>query len=281
MKKNYSKQFILFCSLFIFSYVETNAQQQCWTSVGSAGTVDEADLSTVDIISNDTRVNTSTTSATVDIRYNIVATAGLFGGECNVKFLTARYADNGTAAQVLIRLYTFNLTTGVSSMLVELNSNNPIYPQQTVAQAQTVSWDGNFNFSTNIYYIQVQLFKTGTGGNPLIRGLRICAAGVCFTGKDAPPGEEQLNAANGLVEQNTPNPFNKATAIKYSLPSKFGNAQIVITDKYGQTLKQINLSGSGKGTINLDGSTLPAGVYNYSLIVDGRVVSSKQMVLTK
>jgi len=83
------------------------------------------------------------------------------------------------------------------------------------------------------------------------------------------------------IEQNTPNPFNKATNIKYSLPDKFTNAQIIITDKNGKTLKQVNVSGSGKGTVNIDAATLSAGTYSYSLIIDGRIISSKQMVLTK
>ena len=279
MKKNFMKFTIPFFFLLIFSFEKTNAQQQCWTSVGSAGTVDEADLSTVAISSNTTAVSSATTSATIEIRYNIVATAGLFGGECNVKTLTARYADNGSSAQVLIRLYTFNIQTGVSATLVELNSNN--FPQSTVAQARSASYSGNFNFATNIYYIEVQLIKTATGGNPLIRALQICGAGICFDAMDTEHNAEKLNTESGYLEQNMPNPFNKATSIKYNLPSKFGKAQVIITDKYGQTLKQLNISDSGKGVLNIDASTFSAGVYNYALVVDGIVISSKQMVLTK
>jgi hypothetical protein len=277
MKKNFIKSIMPLFSLFIFSH--GNAQQQCWTSVGSAGTVDEADLNIVALSSNSTAVNSSTVSGIVDVRYNIVATAGLFGGECNTKFLTARYADNGSSAQVIIRLYTFNIKTGVSSTLVELNSNN--YVQQTTAQAQTVSWAGSFNFSTNIYYLEVQLIKTGQSGNPLIRGLQICAAGICRAATETDDKIGDLNSEHGYLEQNMPNPFNKATTIKYGLPQEFTNAHIVVTNAYGQTLKQINISEKGRGTVNIDASTFPAGTYNYALIVDERIISSKQMVLTK
>jgi len=278
MKKNFTNLIALF-SLFTFSYQQISAQQQCWTSVGSAGTVDEADLKIVAISSNTTAVNSATLAGTVDVRYNVVATAGLFGGECNAKFLTARYADNGSSAQVIIRLYTFNIKTGVSATLVELNSNN--FPQSNVAQAQTVSYNGSFNFSTNIYYIEVQLIKTGTSGNPLIRGLQICAAGICFNGITTEENMETLDQEHGFLEQNAPNPFNKSTTIKYSLPQKFTNAQIIITDKYGRAQRQMNISGSGKGTVNIDAGSLSAGIYNYSLVVDGKMISSKQMVLTK
>jgi len=88
-----------------------------------------------------------------------------------------------------------------------------------------------------------------------------------------------INGAS--LEQNMPNPFTNTTKINYTLPQKFTTAQILITDKNGKLLKQQSISGGSKGTINVDASTLVAGAYNYSLIVDGRVISSRQMVLTK
>jgi len=51
--------------------------------------------------------------------------------------------------------------------------------------------------------------------------------------------------------------------------------------KNGKQLKQLNLSGAGKGTIYVDASTLAFGAYNYSLYVDGKFVASKQMELLK
>ena len=71
------------------------------------------------------------------------------------------------------------------------------------------------------------------------------------------------------------------TTIKYNLPQKFINAQIVIADINGKLLKQVNVTTGGKGTVNIDATALSAGTYNYSLIVDGRVITSKQMVLVK
>jgi len=79
------------------------------------------------------------------------------------------------------------------------------------------------------------------------------------------------------LEQNIPNPFTHTTNIGYSLNQKFTTAQIVITDKNGKTIKAINVSGSGKGSLNVDASTLASGAYQYSLIVDGRMIDTKQM----
>ncbi len=94
--------------------------------------------------------------------------------------------------------------------------------------------------------------------------------------------QSYVTIADGtLLEQNIPNPFNSTTRINYTLPQKFANAQIIITDKTGKTLKAITISGSGKGTVNVDASTLSSGAYQYSLIVDGRLIDTKQMVLAK
>ena len=43
------------------------------------------------------------------------------------------------------------------------------------------------------------------------------------------------------LQQNIPNPFTHRTTIGYTLPQKFISAQIIITDKKGNTLKAINI----------------------------------------
>jgi hypothetical protein len=87
------------------------------------------------------------------------------------------------------------------------------------------------------------------------------------------------NAAS--LEQNVPNPFTNTTTIGYSLSNQFSSARIIITDKNGRQLKQININGASKGTITVDASTLSSGAYQYSLIVDGRLIDTKQMVLAR
>ncbi|CAN5774826.1 hypothetical protein BH10BAC2_BH10BAC2_39900 [soil metagenome] len=86
---------------------------------------------------------------------------------------------------------------------------------------------------------------------------------------------------NASLEQNMPNPFNRTTSIRYTLPQKFTSAQIVIADMLGKNIKQINLNVTGKGSLQVDASMLAAGTYSYSLIIDAKRISTKQMVLTK
>jgi hypothetical protein len=95
---------------------------------------------------------------------------------------------------------------------------------------------------------------------------------------------QTINISSASLEQNIPNPFDHTTIIHYTLPQFLNSgtsAQILITDNSGKTLKQVNISGAGKGSVNVDASTLSPGAYHYSLVVDGKVITTKQMVLAK
>jgi hypothetical protein len=86
---------------------------------------------------------------------------------------------------------------------------------------------------------------------------------------------------NASLAQNIPNPYNHSTSIAYNLPMSFSSAQIIVTDNMGKSLKTVNISGQRKGILNLDASSLSSGSYNYSLYVDGKLIDTKKMMLTK
>ena len=87
----------------------------------------------------------------------------------------------------------------------------------------------------------------------------------------------ESNAA--FLKQNTPNPYSVSTVIHFSLPKQYANAQIIITDMTGKTIKQANVSGSNSLTVAA--GSLASGSYKYSLVVDGKMMGSKTMVITK
>lgn len=93
-------------------------------------------------------------------------------------------------------------------------------------------------------------------------------------------GQQSAVVSSALLFQNVPNPFSNSTAIRYSLPAKFSSAKIIITDKNGNALKTISLA-NNKGSVNVDAATLSSGAYQYSLYVDGRLIDTKQMILSK
>ena len=114
-----------------------------------------------------------------------------------------------------------------------------------------------------------------------LRQLKQCTqCNTALTINDAQENKPRLIHVASL-QQNVPNPFTNTTTISYSLPQKFSAAEIIITDKNGKRLKQINLSGAGKGSVHVDASTLASGAYNYSLYVDEKLIATRQMVLAK
>jgi hypothetical protein len=89
----------------------------------------------------------------------------------------------------------------------------------------------------------------------------------------------KLMPSSASLDQNNPNPFTSATTIRYSLPAGFSAAHIVIRDNSGKTIKQVQLNTAGNGTVNIDASKLTSGTYNYSLVVDGKVIENKKMIV--
>ncbi len=93
-------------------------------------------------------------------------------------------------------------------------------------------------------------------------------------------GKTNIVLTDASLEQNIPNPVTNSASIGYNIPSIISSAQIIITDRSGRTMKQVNVT-PGKGTINIDASVLTPGTYNYSLVVNGKVISTKQMMVAK
>jgi len=70
------------------------------------------------------------------------------------------------------------------------------------------------------------------------------------------------------------------TRVGYFLPSG-KSGELIITAMDGKELQRITLSQNGEGQIDLQTRNLPAGTYNYSLVVDGQIIDTKRMVLQK
>ena len=82
-----------------------------------------------------------------------------------------------------------------------------------------------------------------------------------------------------ILYQNNPNPFSENTIIQYFLSEETDNAQIIIYDMTGLQLRRIPLNDVGESSVEISEGELKAGMYIYSLIVDGKFIDSKQMII--
>ncbi|MGE5430421.1 MAG: T9SS type A sorting domain-containing protein [Syntrophomonadaceae bacterium] len=92
--------------------------------------------------------------------------------------------------------------------------------------------------------------------------------------------EEKIPMTYAL-SQNYPNPFNPATTISYSIPEG-QNVRLTVYDMLGEEISTLvhEYKQAGTYTINFNASSLPSGIYIYTLQT-GQFRDSKKLVLLK
>ncbi len=98
---------------------------------------------------------------------------------------------------------------------------------------------------------------------------------------DAKEESSGVAAKSTFLYQNVPNPFNARTEIKYFIPEEAQNAALYIFDLQGKMLKQNSIYEKGMGRLAINAFEFKAGMYIYTLIIDGQEVDSKRMILTE
>lgn len=94
-----------------------------------------------------------------------------------------------------------------------------------------------------------------------------------------------LSPASGtesvVLFQNSPNPFAENTSITCDIPESVASAVLYIYDATGRQIDSRPIAGRGQSQVVIEGKSLDAGIYMYSLIADGLIVDTKRMILTK
>lgn len=88
------------------------------------------------------------------------------------------------------------------------------------------------------------------------------------------------NLKGCVLYQNRPNPFSESTTIRFTLPEDAPQAFIYIFDMQGKMLRQIPVD-SNMQSVTVSGGEFPAGIYLYSLVVGGKEIDTKRMILSK
>ena len=85
---------------------------------------------------------------------------------------------------------------------------------------------------------------------------------------------------SATLMQNNPNPVKEQARIGYRLTGDYSEAVIRICDVNGNVAKTFDVQ-SGTGSVTVNASELNMGLYLYSLIVDGNIIDTKKMIVTK
>lgn len=101
--------------------------------------------------------------------------------------------------------------------------------------------------------------------------------GVITTAKAA-----YLSSTNEeFLDQNIPNPFGTETEVQATIAPQAKQAALVVYNLEGVKLKTISIANRGRVVVKVSGEQLVPGMYVYSLVVDGAIKASKNMVIAK
>lgn len=89
--------------------------------------------------------------------------------------------------------------------------------------------------------------------------------------------------AKSELFQNYPNPVTNRTTIPYYIPNEVVDAQLIISNILGQQIKKIEITNRGESEISMNLRVSPSayGTYTYTLLADGQIIASKNMILTR
>ena len=83
------------------------------------------------------------------------------------------------------------------------------------------------------------------------------------------------------MSQNRPNPFSESSVITLNIPQNTKSAAIYIYDLSGKQLKGITVNERGETNVTVYATDLSAGMFVYSLVVDGNVAITRRMMVTE
>jgi hypothetical protein len=96
---------------------------------------------------------------------------------------------------------------------------------------------------------------------------------------DGGSSNAHLSGETAYLSQNTPNPANGSTLIKYSLPGGTARAAITVYSTAGSAVEYIPLNVNEKnGTVTLSTSEYASGIYLYTLTANGIILDSKKII---
>lgn len=87
------------------------------------------------------------------------------------------------------------------------------------------------------------------------------------------------NPTKAVLGDNFPNPFDGKTDIRYFVPENSTNVTLNLYDNSGKLIRSVKIAERGNGVLNININDMPAGVYNYQMIVDDKLVATKKMIL--
>jgi hypothetical protein len=168
------------------SAVRAQVPRDTWSAAGVTAIVDSEDQSIYQTnTTGSISIRSSVASGTLDIRFPVqtMPAHSAPAGACTE--MRALLRDTGSGARVIVRLMQLGIKSGFDGQLTNLGqidtNTTPRLTQlnepTSYAQYRTclnVNPDVPFDFSFFTYYVEAELIKSNSGGNPGLKAVQIC-----------------------------------------------------------------------------------------------------------
>jgi hypothetical protein len=120
-------------------------------------------------------------------------------------------------------------------------------------------------------YIQYNIYdKDASGDSAKVTFHYVCTAS----------GIDDVEKRTEVISNAYPNPSNSIASINYDVTDFSQKGKIVFYDVLGKVLKEIALTDK-KGIAKVNIEAFDAGIYFYTLIVDGKAINTKKLVVSE
>lgn len=210
----------------------------------------------------------------------------------DLKGFDVRFASSTpVGSQVYIRLYRIDPTQTKPVWVAECQdfelSAGQINTNLTIYLGSAVSLMANTTYLAMVGTYSPDVRVANAGFSPdqtsfLLDGNDMQVSTLYYQ-NETPMVRLNFDPALGLTELTSatdvtvyPNPFAGATEIKFNLKND-AEVSVVITDLAGRTVATVPASkmNAGEQTISIDGTNFVAGIYNYTLNVNGETITKR------
>ena len=236
------------------------------------------------MVSFDFNNNNNWTSTDHDGKFNLVYFDGNYPNSYNEL--------NGVYPSISFGNYHFNL----EFVDFSIGEDNCVVYETRIDMIDEFNEIFAHDLTDNSFGLHIQVNSKDTNGNSSVTGMypqnSIWSAPITFSNTsiagftNIENDNDEWLMINGELKQNYPNPFNPITKISYQLAvSSKLLTEIVVYNAMGQMVWSSPVTRYGispvMGFILFDGSAFNSGIYYYSLIIDGKKIDTKSMILIK
>lgn len=119
--------------------------------------------------------------------------------------------------------------------------------------------------------IQYCFFDQNNPSDAACQTVRYCVDMECLVSQKEIESELELSELS-------PNPLKGLGTISYQFKNQPQQAKFVVRNMVGQIVKETNIQGKN-GILIVDGADFTAGIYLYSIVADGKTLTTKRMLV--